>query len=187
VAFARLRHAARALGACGGIFAVPPRGLVAGYRLATRSLRALAVVAVMGVGLAAAAEPVQRDVAAFPTPAREPFAKLALAVALVGAAGGGLAWWARRRMGPRGADRERIEVLARKSLGPRHHVALVEVAGRRLLIGMGGDAIATLAELDEAPEFAPALAHAAAPLGPGAAARDADLVASVGRFEGLDA
>jgi flagellar biogenesis protein FliO len=152
-----------------------------------RALCALAALALIGSASASLAEPVTPDVAAFPTPAREPFAKLALAVALVGAAGGGLAWWARRRMGPRGADSERIEVLARKSLGPRHHVALVEVAGRRLLIGMGGDAIATLAELGEEAEFAPALARAAAPLGPDAAARDADLVAGVGRFEGLDA
>lgn len=150
-------------------------------------MKALICAATLVLAAGAASADPTVDVAAFPTPAREPFAKLALAVALVGAAGGGLAWWARRRMGPRGAESERIEVLARKSLGPRHHVALVEVAGRRLLIGMGGDAIATLAELDEAPEFAPALAHAAAPLGPGAASRDADLVAGVGRFEGLDA
>jgi flagellar biogenesis protein FliO len=150
-------------------------------------VRALICAAALVLAAGAASAEPTTDVAAFPTPAREPFARLALAVALVGAAGGGLAWWARRRMGPRGADRERIEVLARKSLGPRHHVALIEVAGRRLLVGMGGDAIATLAELDEAPEFASALANAAAPLGPGAAARDAELVANVGRFEGLDA
>ncbi len=140
-----------------------------------------------GAGVAFAAEPVTADVAAFPTPAREPFAKLALAVALVGVAGGSIAWWARRRVGPRGPQSERIEVLARKSLGPRHQVALIEVAGKRLLVGMGGDAIATLADFGEEPAFETALAGAAAGLAPGGPAHDADLVASVGRFEGLDA
>ncbi len=151
-------------------------------------MRAAALLLVLGVAFsAAAAEPAQPDVAAFPTPAREPFARLAFAVAAVGAAGGGLAWWARRRMGSRGPQSERIEVLARRSLGPRHHVALVEVAGRRLLVGMGGDSIATLAELGDEPEFAPALAREAAPLASDAHAREAELVASVGHFEGLDA
>jgi flagellar biogenesis protein FliO len=87
------------------------------------------------------------DVASFPSPTVAPLVRLALAVAGISAAGWGLTVWARRRHVTRGGENARIQVLASRNLGPRHQIALLEVGDHRLLIGMGGDSIATLADL----------------------------------------
>ena len=46
------------------------------------------------------------------------------------------------------ADRIRIEVLDRLSLGGKKSLLLVSIEGRRLLVGVGDDAPPSIAELD---------------------------------------
>ena len=75
-------------------------------------------------------------------------------------------------------------MLASRSLSPRHRIALIEVADRRLLVGMGTDAIATLADLSDAPGFAAELEKRL----PSEERQDGEkLLDVIGRFEGLDA
>ncbi|MCP4006720.1 MAG: hypothetical protein GY725_21280 [bacterium] len=120
-------------------------------------------------------------VAAFPTPMAVPLARICLAIALISGTGFGLAWWTRNKRGQiRGTD-ARIEVVASRNISPRHQVVLIDVAGQRLLIGTGGESIRTLADLSESHAFSEAL-NRQLPTGD-----RADLVDSIGRFEGLDA
>jgi flagellar biogenesis protein FliO len=121
------------------------------------------------------------DVAAFPSPTSAPLGRLAAAVAAVGIAGWGLTVWMRRRSEsvPGG---ERIEIVARRSLGPRHHVAIVDAGGRRLLVGFAGDRITTLSDLTETHVFEEEFARNV----PAEPKPSEELVAAIGRFEGLD-
>ncbi|MEE8556409.1 MAG: flagellar biosynthetic protein FliO [Myxococcota bacterium] len=115
---------------------------------------------VQGVFLLPAHADTQRsetpDVASFPSPTTGPLARLAAAALAVGALGWGITVWGRRRT-KSAPGTERIEIVARRSLGPRHHVVIVEAAGRRLLLGFSGDQIATLADLSDLPGFHEAL------------------------------
>jgi flagellar biogenesis protein FliO len=67
---------------------------------------------------------------------------LALVFALLGL----LAWWSRRQ----GVRKRRLQVLETAALGQGRAVAVVRAGGKRLLIGVAGQSIATLAELDPA-------------------------------------
>jgi flagellar protein FliO/FliZ len=116
----------------------------------------LLAVLLFGAAPALCAEPeATAETPAFRSPTSEPLLR-------GGALLGGLvmcalvaAQWARRRRGRAGGTaRSRIEVIGARSLGPRHRAVLVEVDGRRLLLGLGGDAICTLAELGEEETFA---------------------------------
>jgi flagellar biogenesis protein FliO len=57
-----------------------------------------------------------------------------------------LAWWSRRRA----AAERHLQVLETAALGQGRAVAVVRAGGKRLLIGVAGQSIATLAELDPA-------------------------------------
>jgi len=79
-------------------------------------------------------------------------AVLVLRVALSLACVLGLLWWlARRTAGRPGVRRPRavtpIVVVGRQSLGGRASVALVEVAGRHLLLGIGEQGVSLLTEV----------------------------------------
>jgi flagellar biogenesis protein FliO len=116
-----------------------------------------------------------------------PLLKLFGAVAMIAAAGAALAHFARRRAIGRAGSAASIEVLAVRSLGPRHRVAVIETGGRRLLIGLASEHICPLLDLTEGAEFARALgselpAANAIPEPP-----PMPLVSAIGRFEGLDA
>lgn len=67
----------------------------------------------------------------------------------------GLLWYLGRRMaGSRAASRARatqIAVVAKQSLGGKSGVVLVEVSGRRLLLGTGEHGVSLLTELEPAP------------------------------------
>jgi flagellar biogenesis protein FliO len=137
----------------------------------------LAATLIVALPAFAADEP---DVASFPSPTRGPLTRLVVAAAVVSLLGWGLATWTRRRnrLAPGG---ERIEVVARRSLGTRHHVAIVDAGGRRILVGFAGDRITPLADLTDEKTFQEELARelpsngAAQPTG------------TIGQFEGLDA
>jgi len=117
------------------------------------------------------------------SPTIEPLLRMGLAVAAIGAAAWALGAWAkRRRIGRTGTD-IKIDVLALRSLGPRQKLALIEVADRRFLIGVSGDAIRPIAELGETLPFERDLSDELQ--------RDAEgerpaLLGAIGRFEGLD-
>lgn len=140
-----------------------------------------AVVCVTIAGSMSALASEETDVAAFPSPSSAPLGRLAAAVAGVGLAGWGLTMWMRRRSQSAPGD-ERIEIVARRSLGPRHHVAILDAGGRRLLVGFAGDQIMTLSDLTETHVFEEEFARNL-PTEPGP---PQDLVAAIGRFEGLD-
>lgn len=169
-----------------------------------RGLLLLACCAGLTAALARA-EPRPAVAAAPPIPARLrspqlaapdlPLLKLGLAVAAVGALGWAVSSWSRRRGNSRSEGGSRIEILARRGLGPRGQLALVSVAGRRLLVGMGGDPIRLIADLSDAEGFDATLERAI----PGSHAATTDslkgaplahsvpeLVGSIGSFEGLD-
>lgn len=67
----------------------------------------------------------------------------------------GLLWFLGRRMSGSAAVRSRREtalaVVGRQSLGGRNGVALVEVAGRRLLLGVGEHGVTLLTEIEVPP------------------------------------
>ncbi len=123
------------------------------------------------------------DVAAFSSPTVAPLSRLAVAIGAVGAIGWGLALWSRRRRAGVHGGNTRIQVLATHNVGPRHQVALLEVGERRLLVGMGGDSIATLADLTADTTFSDELAKNI-PLERNDGKRT--LVDVIGHFEGLD-
>ena len=106
---------------------------------------------------------------------------LAVGVVVLGCLGMVL-WGSKRRQALAGGDL-RIDLLAIKSLGPRHRVAVVQTGDRRLLVGMGNETIQTLADLSEAIEFAPELERRLA-----AEEKEAppQLLNRIGSFEGLD-
>jgi flagellar biogenesis protein FliO len=129
-------------------------------------------------------EPVQEnDVAAFPSPTVAPLTRIGLAVAGIGAVGWMLALWARRRHGGSSDSAPGIRVLSKRSIGPRHHVALLEVGERQLLVGLGGDSIRTLADLTPETIFAAELQKE---LTPQEQPASENLLDHIGRFQGLE-
>lgn len=67
----------------------------------------------------------------------------------------GLLWFVARRTGGRRASARRapaIALVGRQSLGGRSAVALVEVAGRRLVLGVGEHGVTLLTEVGAEPE-----------------------------------
>lgn len=63
----------------------------------------------------------------------------------------GLLWFIGRRTGARGPAARRapaVTLIGRQSLGGRSAVALVEVAGRRLVLGVGEQGVTLLAEVE---------------------------------------
>ncbi len=133
----------------------------------------------------AGAEPVTEkpDVAAFSSPTIAPLSRLAFAVAGIGALGWGLTHWSKRRRAKVGGEQARIQVLATRSVGPRHQVALLAVGDHRLLVGMGGDSITALADLTAEESFSEELAkNMPRPQEEGKSA----LLDVIGHFEGLD-
>jgi flagellar biogenesis protein FliO len=123
-------------------------------------------------------------VGAFASPTAMPLARMGAGLGVTLTLAAAAAWWSRRRRGPGGSDDARIQVMARRGLGPRHQLAVVEVSGRRLLVGMAGDTIQTLADLSEEVASFPRTLERELP------AREAlargGLLHSIGRFEGLD-
>ena len=110
-----------------------------------------------------------------------PLARIAMAVAGVSALGWGLTAWTRRRRQQSPGGDAHIEVLARRGIGPRHQVILIEVSGQRLLVGVSGDRVAPIANLSEPPVFGAALQREIPDDG-----LEQELVTSIGRFPGLD-
>jgi flagellar biogenesis protein FliO len=134
---------------------------------------------------AAGAEPgpEQSDVAAFASPTIAPLTRLALAIGGIGALGWGLTLWSRRRRAENGGENARIQVLASRSVGPRHQVALLAVGDHRLLVGMGADSITTLSDLTAEASFSEELAKT---FPPQREEGKQALLDVIGHFEGLD-
>lgn len=80
---------------------------------------------------------------------------LGLRVALALACVFGLLWWAGRRMAGTPAGRRArassLEVVTRQSVGQKASVALVEIEGRRLLLGVSEHGVTLLTEVAPAP------------------------------------
>jgi len=123
------------------------------------------------------------DVAAFTSPTTAPLTRLALGVGAIGAVGWGLTVWSRRRHGASGGEQTRIQVLATRSVGPRHQVALIAVGEHRLLVGMGGDSITSLADLTTEISFSEEMARN---MRPQPEEGKSGLLDVIGHFEGLD-
>jgi flagellar biosynthetic protein FliO len=119
-------------------------------------MRALLVAAMLAAALPAAAETLAAapETGAFPTPLAGTLSRVLVALALISGAGAALAWWSRRRRGPNSSGPSRIQVLASRAIGPRHHVVLIEVGERRLLLGTAPESVRALADLSEVPPFA---------------------------------
>lgn len=110
-----------------------------------------------------------------------PFARIAMAVGGVSALGWGLTAWTRRRRQQSPGGDAHIEVLARRGIGPRHQVVVLEVSGQRLVVGVSGDRISPIANLSEPTAFGAALEREVPEDG-----LESELVAGIGRFPGLD-
>ncbi|WP_372594064.1 flagellar biosynthetic protein FliO [Actinotalea sp.] len=80
---------------------------------------------------------------------------LGLRVALALACVFGLLWWAGRRMAGTPAGRRAratsLDVVARQSVGQKASVALIEVEGRRLLLGVSEHGVTLLTEVEPVP------------------------------------
>jgi flagellar biogenesis protein FliO len=135
------------------------------------------------IAVAEETDPLESEAPSFSSPTVTPLVRLGLAVVSISAIGWGLTVWARRRHTKKGGDHARIQVLANRSLGPRHQVALLEVGDHRLLVGMGGDAIVTLADLTAGVEFSEEFERT---LPRRTEAGRRSLVDVIGPFEGLD-
>ena len=148
-------------------------------------LIAIASVLLAAVSTATAEEtdPQESGATSFSSPTVAPLVRLGLAVASISAIGWGLTAWARRRHTKKGGENAKIQVLANRSLGPRHQVALLEVGDHRLLVGMGGDSIATLADLSPGVQFSDEFERT---LPQRTEAGRRSLVDVIGPFEGLD-
>ncbi|SEJ55959.1 FliO/MopB family protein [Demequina mangrovi] len=92
----------------------------------------------------------------------------------------GLLWWLSRRLqsGGRAQRREALAVLGRQPLTKRSGVALIEVAGRRLVVGYADEGVSLLHDAGEAPEPEPE---------PEASDFEADLARALGDQPGLPA
>ena len=123
-------------------------------------------------------------VGSFPSPTLAPLTKIGIAIGGVSLLGLGFTVWGRRRWRGTGGDATRISVIASRALGARHQIALIDIGGRRILIGMGGDSITTLADLSEEASFS---AELESQIPPQPANNREELVGMIGAFEGLDA
>lgn len=90
--------------------------------------------------------------------------RLGLATVAIALVGFGFLWWQRRHGG---ATTRQVEVIDRAFLSRGVSVALLRVGERRLLVGVSGDGVRLLRDLDRAPReaeesFADALAVAEA-------------------------
>jgi flagellar biogenesis protein FliO len=84
------------------------------------------------------------------------------------APGGGLAGWLIERLGGRGRQRPRLELLERIALAPRQTLALVEADGRRFLVATSAEGSPAFHAL-ETPGFAGRSGRSARPAAPSAA------------------
>jgi flagellar biosynthetic protein FliO len=96
---------------------------------------------------------------------------LALVVALIFAARWALRRWGGAAKSPRRSDV--VEVLARESLSGRQQLYLVRLGERLLLLGGGGDRLATLAEVTDREEIDALLASLGRSRAPGPPAKPA--------------
>lgn len=105
----------------------------------------------------------------------------ALAVVLAVVA---IAFWAVRRWVPsvRSAEGGLMNVVGRISLTPKHHVALVQVGGRFLLVGIAPDGLSTLSEISDPEEVAELVRRIGAGSARGAQAFDEELLREVGEY-----
>lgn len=104
-------------------------------------------------------EALQEPAAAAPSASSTPSLGYTVSVMLFGAGLLALLGWGARRVGFPGEQRvqgEEISVLDTVSLGATQRVSLLEVDGRRLLVGYAGGAITTLGEWAAARSEAPA-------------------------------
>ena len=87
----------------------------------------------------------------------------ALAIVLVVVAGG---YWLVRRYLPsvRTTGSNALRVVARTSVTPKHHLALVQLGRRFVLVGVSGDRLQTLSEVTETQEVAEVAAQTGATL-----------------------
>lgn len=87
----------------------------------------------------------------------------ALAIVLVVVAGG---YWLVRRYLPsvRTTGSSALRVVARTSVTPKHHLALVQLGRRFVLVGVSGDRLQTLSEVTETQEVAEVAAQTGATL-----------------------
>ncbi len=145
----------------------------------------IATVALFFLCGLAHAEPTaeETDVAAFASPTIAPLTRLAFAIAGVAALGWGLTFWSKRRRIATAGEHAQIQVLATRSVGPRHQVALIAVGDHKLLVGMGGDSITPLADLTAEMSFSEELAK---DMPPRREEGKNALLDVIGHFEGLD-
>lgn len=69
----------------------------------------------------------------------------------------GALWFLQRKIGRSRARRKgAITLVARQSLGPKSSVAVIEVDGRRLILGVAEQGVSLLTESEAQPEPAPA-------------------------------
>ena len=114
------------------------------------------------------ATPAPGAAAAAPWPARAPdlvppmrTGAIVVACALVLAAAG---WaWRRAQLHGAGLGAERIDLLASRSFGPKHRVAVIETCGERLLLALCDKEISVLSHLPCGAPVADAQAPAEAP------------------------
>ena len=87
----------------------------------------------------------------------------ALAIVLVVVAGG---YWLVRRYLPsaRPTGSNALRIVARTSVTPKHHLALVQLGRRFVLVGVSGDRLQTLSEVTETQEVAEVAAQTGATL-----------------------
>jgi len=116
-----------------------------------------AVIQPPGLSPQAAPAAAAPDVRTFSSPTTGPLLRMLGGVGLVCALASGVTWWARRRRVGTGGTSTTIQVMAARSLGPRHRLAVVEVAGRTLLLGVGSEAINLLADLTDPIAFSETL------------------------------
>ena len=135
----------------------------------------------LALALVAQVARAQDSTASIASPTVEPLLRMALALLAIGLAAWAVGVWARRRRIHRTGTDWRIDVLALRSLGPRQRLALVEVAERRLLIGLGPDSIRPIADLTDPLGFDGQLDRQLEGDG-----NTPELLSAVGRFEGLD-
>ncbi len=145
----------------------------------------IATVALFFLCGLAQAEPIAEkiDVAAFASPTIAPLTRLVFAIAGIGALGWGITFWSKRRRIAIAGEHAQIQVLATRSVGPRHQVALIAVGNHKLLVGMGGDSITPLADLTAEMSFSEELAKDMPPRNEEGKSALLDVI---GHFEGLD-
>ena len=104
---------------------------------------------------------------------------LAVVLALVA-----LVFWAVRRWVPaaRAADGGVLRVVGRANVTPKHHVSLVQLGHRFVMIGVSPDRLSRLCEVSDPEEVAELAARIAARSGPGDAPFDRQLFREAARY-----